>query len=335
MKHAGLFMILLSSVNCDNNILTGANDILAVVGVDGEIKASPFSVQFGKKDIWLPRLGHSVSLTVNNQRAPFSMVLDAEGRGYFPTKKSTTRQYRFWSALLGFGQPNNKLKTNSASPEQLSWLNLGYGQNNLTYMVAPDIGKPVAVDCKIYLVDDTKKIVITDIDGTITKSNVPGLILPVLGLSDWKHNGVVNLYNRITDQGYLMLYLTNRAIGQSSMTRSYLDSLLENGETLPQGPLLLQVDSALAALQREVFSGGHPEMNKIAALSRIRGLFSSNPFRAGFGNKPWDTITYKALGIPEDKIYKVDEDSNLFNEGTGETSNYDEIINNIYYIFPQ
>merc|ERR1719481_2541917 len=216
------------SVYCDNNILTGANDILAVLGEDGETQASPFSVQFGKKDIWLPRLGHSVSLTVNNQRAPFSMVLDAEGRGYFPTKKSTTRQYRFWSALLGFGQPNNKLKTNSASSEQLSWLNLRYGQNNLTYMVAPDIGKPVAVDCKIYLVDDIKKIVITDIDGTITKSNVPGLILPVLGLSDWKHNGVVNLYNRITDQGYLMLYLTNRAIGQSSMTRSYLDSLLEN-----------------------------------------------------------------------------------------------------------
>ena len=28
---------------------------------------------------------------------------------------------------------------------------------------------------------------VSDIDGTVTKSNVRGLILPALGLSDWKH----------------------------------------------------------------------------------------------------------------------------------------------------
>ena len=30
---------------------------------------------------------------------------------------------------------------------------------------------------------------------------------------------------------------------------------------------------------------GQPEVNKIALLSRIRGLFQTNPFVAGFGNK--------------------------------------------------
>ena len=30
---------------------------------------------------------------------------------------------------------------------------------------------------------------------------------------------------------------------------------------------------------------GQPEVNKIAALSKIRGLFPVNPFVAGFGNK--------------------------------------------------
>merc|ERR1712013_452701 len=54
-----------ASSSADNNFLTGANDIIAVIDEDGDIKASPFNVQFGKKDIWLPRAGHVVSLEVN------------------------------------------------------------------------------------------------------------------------------------------------------------------------------------------------------------------------------------------------------------------------------
>ena len=79
-----------------------------------------------------------------------------------------------------------------------------------------------------------------------------GVVLPVLGLSDWKHDGVVKLYRHISDQGYLMMYLTNRAIGQSDMTRSYLWELEEAGQTMPRGPVLLQVESVFGALQTEV-----------------------------------------------------------------------------------
>ena len=49
-----------------------------------------------------------------------------------------------------------------------------------------------------------------------------------------------------------MLYLTNRAIGQSAMTREYVFSLEEAGIKMPRGPLLLQVDSLVGALQTEV-----------------------------------------------------------------------------------
>ena len=44
-----------NSVSADNNFLTGANDVIAVESSEGVINASPFAVQFGKKDIWLPR----------------------------------------------------------------------------------------------------------------------------------------------------------------------------------------------------------------------------------------------------------------------------------------
>merc|ERR1711963_904232 len=99
-------------VKADNNFLTGANDVIAVKrseegGGDVDINASPFAVQFGKKDIWLPRSGHQVKVTVNNVPAPSrAMVLDSTGTAYFPTQEQPGgRQYRFWTALLGMGEP--------------------------------------------------------------------------------------------------------------------------------------------------------------------------------------------------------------------------------------
>ena len=37
----------------------------------------------------------------------------------------------------------------------------------------------------IYYWNVDSKIVISDVDGTVTKSDVPGHVLPRLGISDW------------------------------------------------------------------------------------------------------------------------------------------------------
>jgi len=63
--------------------------------------------------------------------------------------------------------------------------------------------------------------VISDIDGTITKSDVLGHVLPFLG-RDWSHPGVVSLYNNIENRGYKFLYLSSRPIGQAKYTKEYL-----------------------------------------------------------------------------------------------------------------
>ena len=60
-----------------------------------------------------------------------------------------------------------------------------------------------------------------------------------------------------------MLYLTNRAIGQSAMTREYLTSLEEAESAMPSGPLLLQVESLVGALQTEVRDGERVGNKKI------------------------------------------------------------------------
>jgi len=322
--------------SADNNFLTGANDIIAVVDEDGDVKASPFNVQFGKKDIWLPRAGHVVSLEVNKKDVPVGMVLDSAGQAYFPTLKtdgSSNRQYRFWSALLGMGNPSPNHRTNSASVSQLAKLELQMGANPILYRVTTATGTLVTTSAVLHLVNNTAKLVVSDIDGTVTKSNIRGMILPALGLSDWKHRGVVELYQKIANQGYTLVYLTNRAIGQSDMTREYIYSLKEKPYQMPRGPVLLQVESLFGAFKTEVIKG-QPEVNKIAALSRINGLFPGNPLVSGFGNKAWDILAYKALNINPDLIFNVEDDSDLVSEGTGIPTNYTTLIENVESLYP-
>ena len=71
-----------------------------------------------------------------------------------------------------------------------------------------------------------------------------------------RHPGVYALLFQISEQGYTLLYLTNRAIGQSAMTREYVFSLEEAGVVMPRGPLFLQIDSLVGALQTEVRKSG-------------------------------------------------------------------------------
>ena len=62
---SGLLLLVVAVARADNNFLTGANDVVAVEGPAGQLVASPFHIQFGKADIWLPRSGHMVTNTIN------------------------------------------------------------------------------------------------------------------------------------------------------------------------------------------------------------------------------------------------------------------------------
>ncbi|KAH7730715.1 lipinN-terminal conserved region family protein [Aphelenchoides avenae] len=54
--------------------------------------------------------------------------------------------------------------------------------------------------CHIYLWHWTDRLVISDVDGTITKSDVLGHVIPAIG-GTWAHTGVVELYNKISNNG--------------------------------------------------------------------------------------------------------------------------------------
>lgn len=115
-------------------------------------------------------------------------------------------------------------------------------------------------------------------------SDVLGHILPMVG-KDWAQIGVAQLFSKIEENGYKILYLSARAIGQSRATREYLKSIRQGDTKLPDGPLLLNPTSLISAFHREVIER-KPEQFKIECLSDIKRLFGDkNPFYAGYGNR--------------------------------------------------
>jgi phosphatidate phosphatase LPIN len=156
----------------------------------------------------------------------------------------------------------------------------------------------------LYLWNLDTKIVISDIDGTITKSDLFGHILPILG-RDWSHSGVAQLYSNIEENGYKILYLSSRSIGQANYTRGYISTLRQEDVSLPEGPLFTAPNGLLRSVHREVIIR-RPEEFKIACLKDIAELFPNrNPYYAGFGNRASDVITYRTVGVPKGKIFTI------------------------------
>ncbi len=83
------------------------------------------------------------------------------------------------------------------------------------------------------------------------RSDVLGQVLPMIG-KDWSQAGIANLYDMIDKNGYKFVYLSARAIGQSSITRYYLKSIKQAEVPLPDGPLLLSPSSLISAFHRWV-----------------------------------------------------------------------------------
>ena len=80
-------------------------------------------------------------------------------------------------------------------------------------MVERDGASSSSCSAFVYLWNHDVEIVVSDIDGTITRSDTLGHVLPAFG-RDWTHGGVAHLYSDIRRNGYNLLYVTSRAIGQ-------------------------------------------------------------------------------------------------------------------------
>ncbi|XP_029901520.1 phosphatidate phosphatase LPIN1 isoform X2 [Myripristis murdjan] len=226
-------------------------------------------------------------------------------------------------------------KTLRLTSEQLASLQLKEGPNDVVFSVTTQYQGTCRCHGTIYLWSWDDKIVISDIDGTITRSDTLGHILPTLG-KDWTHQGIARLYHRVSQNGYKFMYCSARAIGMADMTRGYLHWVNERGTMLPMGPVLLSPSSLFSALHREVIEK-KPEKFKIECLTDIKHLFYPNtePFYAAFGNRATDVYSYKQVGVPLNRIFTVNPKGELIQEhAKTNISSYGRLCEVADHVFP-
>lgn len=229
----------------------------------------------------------------------------------------------------------------------LALLPLHPGPNTVSFTILH--GK-ASCTARIFLYDSKRtRFVVSDVDGTITKSDALGHIFAAVG-RDWTHPNIASLYTQIARNGYAFIYLTARAIGQATYTRNFLAGIRqEGGKVLPDGPLIMSPDRLFAALRREVIVG-NPEAFKMEALEGIRRSFCTHnnndnnettdlpPFYAGFGNRQTDAKAYVSAGIPPWRIFTVNPAGSVSFEHVrhhlSAASSYAKLVDLVDAVFP-
>lgn len=123
------------------------------------------------------------------------------------------------------------------------------------------------------------------------------------------------------------------------MTKGYLDSVKQNGLTLPRGPVMLNPTSLFMAFHKEVIAR-EPEKFKISCLQGIKNIFPHsqklNPFWAGFGNRHTDVKSYREVGIDHERIFVINHLGELKQQGKIKnfTISYPELEERCDHFFP-
>ncbi|XP_032386351.1 phosphatidate phosphatase LPIN2 isoform X4 [Etheostoma spectabile] len=95
--------------------------------------------------------------------------------------------------------PHTYRKSLRLSSDQIASLKLKEGPNDVTFSITTQYQGTCRCEGTIYLWNWDDKVIISDIDGTITKSDVFGQILPQLG-KDWTHQGIAKLYHSVAEE---------------------------------------------------------------------------------------------------------------------------------------
>ncbi|BGO99118.1 lipin Ned1 [Rhodotorula toruloides] len=227
-------------------------------------------------------------------------------------------------------------KTLRLTSDQLKTLKLKKGMNTISFSVRSSYSGIATCSSRVFLWESDFQVVISDIDGTITKSDALGHVFTMIG-RDWTHLGVAKLYTDISRNGYKMMYLTSRAIGQADTTREYLKGIKQNGFQLPDGPVIMSPDRLMTSLHREVIMR-KPEVFKMACLRDIQRLFGDrSPFYAGFGNRITDALSYRSVDIPSSRIFTIDSNGEVkmeLLELAGYKSSYIHMTDLVDQMFP-
>jgi len=171
---------------------TGAVDVVMVEQQDNNtFHSTAFHVRFGKIGaVW--SAGQIIDIEINGREVDMKMVLDQRGLAFFPTE--VTNPYVAGSGEAGGGtdgepapQPGSShLQLDTAGLERLG---LHLGSNTAVFSLTTQFQGTTRAECSVFLWRAGERVVVSDIDGTITRSDKRGMLLPWVGLADWAQAG--------------------------------------------------------------------------------------------------------------------------------------------------
>jgi hypothetical protein len=213
------------------------------------------------------------------------------------------------------------------------------GRNPIRYLLLDDTRVVAVASANLYLWKHTDSVIVSDIDGTITKSNVRGLIDTVV-TDSYKHChvGICTFLSRLASQQIYpgsttrIVYVTSRLLGLANQTRNFLNDLRQGDARLPEGPLLGFGGSFSQFVVMEIMSksthhfksemlwrqvvqpfqrGRETSRNGMDSQSCTNTTVKTNVLVAGFGNSWTDVKAYHMVGIKLSRIFKVNEHSQI------------------------
>ena len=323
-------------------------DIIVIKQPNGHLRSSSFHVRFSSTQALTPNI--DILIYVNNKRVDMKMKLAKSGDGYFylnnldenSLDKSDIKVDDSGEDYYFLDNNFKKLKDNKhcslfPTEEQIEKMNLKEGKNEICFAIETFWGGIQTIKSNIYFWSHRAKMILWDIDGTITRSDVLGVILPRLGFN-WNHDGVIELIDKMNNNGYKIVYLTARAIFQGDATHEFLNNMEKDGIKLPSGPIIMDPDGIFSSFKKGIVQK-QQYLIKILSLLEIKSLFGKNNdeenFYAGFGNKETDTIAYRYLGIPLKSIFIINMSSGIVQLGEKEKTTYPKLIESFDNYFPK
>jgi hypothetical protein len=279
-----------------------ANDIIVAESLSGERCSTAFEVLFQRK----VKLKNGEVLSTANS----SCGISVNGRPLEETYL-VVKDDGFCSFPDGSSRPGSDV---------LAKMNLIPGMNAVHFEVQIRTPKEVhilKIDCFAYFFQAVSRFVVVDIDGTITKSDLPGLVLTlspgILNPAVNCHSGICQLLNNIESHGFNILYLTSRPIVFATKTRAFLMSLTQESLCLPAGPLITCKLNTGTVVYREII-GKDMHIYKTAALTAVSDIFrkAGSDFPAlvaGLGNRETDGMAYMLAGINRGGIFIINRNS--------------------------
>lgn len=174
------------------------------------------------------------------------------------------------------------------------------------------------VDARLHVWGPNESVVVVDLDGTLTISDVEGHIRTLrLGQYDFLHKGACDFFAKLHELDLRIVYLTARPIDWATASRIHLENATQHAHSLPPGPLITNSNGLTGALLTEVVNK-NPHIFKAQVLNEIQltlihaGRVTEHPvFVAGFGNRPTDIVAYENVGMDPSLIFMLDPYSNL------------------------